>query len=135
MAIRLNDMHMKHANRKLSQLGSVMTKGLSVVGITGGVVCLVSALWTFFGRPDAAFGGITDRWEFFLAYIGSERLAYAFIWDICLYAIFQPWLIADNLQNVKVNSLSIVSNLRFIPVVGLVAYTLCFEDDKSITET
>ncbi|CAL9211475.1 uncharacterized protein LOC135583385 isoform X1 [Musa acuminata AAA Group] len=133
MAIRLNDMDVKHSYNKVSQLGSLMTKGSSIVGAIGGTVCVASALWTFFGRPDAAFGGIADRWDFFLRYVGSERLAYAFIWDIGLYTMFQPWLIGDNLHNVKKSSVSIVSNLRFIPVLGLVAYTLCLEDDKSIS--
>ncbi|RRT40609.1 hypothetical protein GW17_00017529 [Ensete ventricosum] len=133
MAIRLNDMDVKHSYNKLSQLGSLMTKGSSVVGAIGGTVCVASALWTFFGRPDAAFGGVADRWDFLLGYVGSERLAYAFIWDIGLYAMFQPWLIGDNLHNVKKSSVSIVSNLRFIPVLGLVAYTLCLEDDKGIS--
>ncbi|WOL08824.1 hypothetical protein Cni_G17577 [Canna indica] len=131
MALRLNDKDEKPSYRKLSQLGSLMTEGSSIVGVVGGIVCLVSVLWTFFGRPDAAVGGIAERWDFFVKYIGSERLAYAFIWDICLYAIFQPWLIGDNLQNVKESNMAIVSKLRFIPVVGLVAYAVCAESENN----
>ncbi|XP_008801140.2 uncharacterized protein LOC103715332 [Phoenix dactylifera] len=130
MAIRLNDIDMKHSPSKPSQLGLLMTNGASVVGMVGGTVCLVSTLWAVFGRSDVGFGGIADRWEFLERYVGSERLAYAFIWDICLYAIFQTWLIGDNLQNVKTNNEQIVRNLRFIPVVGLVAYLLSLDKEK-----
>ncbi|XXG78139.1 hypothetical protein AAC387_Pa08g2144 [Persea americana] len=124
MAIRLNDNDVDNSCNKLSKLGTVMTSGAPVVGLIGGVICLISALWAFFGRGDGGFGSVPDRLEFFARYVGSERLAYAFLWDICLYGIFQPWLIGDNLQNVKEQKVQIVSNLRFIPVVGLVVYLL-----------
>lgn len=124
MAVRLNDTDEDNARSELSKLGTVMTNGAPAVGLIGGVTCLISALWASFGRGDGGFGSVPDRWEFFARYVGSERLAYAFIWDICLYAIFQPWLIGDNLQNVKETKVQIVSNLRFIPVVGLVVYLL-----------
>nr|DAD31752.1 TPA_asm: hypothetical protein HUJ06_010603 [Nelumbo nucifera] len=101
MAIRLNEADSDYAPRKPSKLGSVMTNGAAVVGLIGGAMCVLSALWAFFGRMDSDFGTMTDRWEFLLRYLGSERLAYAFIWDIFFYIIFQPWLIGDNLQNVQ----------------------------------
>ncbi|KAK9276205.1 hypothetical protein L1049_005736 [Liquidambar formosana] len=127
MAIRLNDADAEDASGKPSQLGSVMTNGAPVVGLIGGGICLISAFWALFGRMDGNFGTLTDRWEFLLSYLGSERLAYAFIWDICLYIIFQPWLIGENLQNVQKGKVGIVNYLRFVPVVGLVAYLLCLD--------
>ncbi|KAL5553472.1 hypothetical protein UlMin_040873 [Ulmus minor] len=66
-----------------------------VVGISSGVVCLISVLWALFGRIWMAISGEADIWEFLVSYLGSERLAYAFIWDIYLYIVFQPWLIGD----------------------------------------
>lgn len=107
-----------------------MTSGARVVGLIGGAVCLFSVFWALFARSEGGFGSIADRWVFLASYLGSERLAYAFIWDICLYAIFQPWLIGDNLQNVKQNNERTVRNLRFIPVVGLVAYLVSLDDAK-----
>ncbi|XP_019455385.1 PREDICTED: uncharacterized protein LOC109356509 [Lupinus angustifolius] len=130
MAIRLNDADDDTVPSKCSQLGSVMTNGASVVGLIGGGVCLLSLLWAFFGRTDANFGGIAERWEFLVGYLGSERLAYAFIWDIGLYIIFQPWLIGDNLQNIQENKVVLVKYLRYIPVVGLVSYLLCLEPEE-----
>ncbi|XP_058107961.1 uncharacterized protein LOC131251321 [Magnolia sinica] len=132
MAIRLNDDDSNYAPRKLSKLGSIMTSGAPIVGLIGGAVCLLSAWWAFSGRGNYGFGSLEDRWEFFSRYIGSERLAYAFIWDICLYAVFQPWLIGDNLQNVQESKVGIVSTLRYIPVVGLVAYLLSLNYDREL---
>ncbi|CAN1133349.1 hypothetical protein LINPERPRIM_LOCUS30593 [Linum perenne] len=129
MAIRMNEGDTVAAPSKVSQLGHFMTKGAPIVGLIGATACLLSALWAFFGRGDGDFGTITDRWEFLNRYIGSERLAYAFIWDICLYIVFQPWLVGDNLQNVEDNKVDVVKYLRFFPVVGLVAYLLFLNRD------
>lgn len=131
MAIRLNNPVDETAPRKLSQFESVMTNGAPIVGVIGGCVCLVSLLWALYGRMDANFGGIADRWDYLVGYLGSERLAYAFIWDICLYMIFQPWLIGDNLQNVQENKVAVVKYLRYVPVIGLIAYLLCLEPKEA----
>lgn len=130
MAIRLNEADADGTPSKRTPLGSVMTNGAPVVGLTGGAVCLLSAIWAFYGRMDGDFGNITDRWQFLVSFLGSERLAYAFIWDICLYAVFQPWLIGENLQNVEKNRVGLISYLRFIPVVGLVAYLLFLDPEE-----
>lgn len=129
MAIRLNKAAGpgEYTPRKTSQLGSVMTKGAPVVGLIGGVVCLLSILWAIYGRGDGSYGDLHERWTFLVSYLGSERLAYAFIWDIFLYTIFQPWLIGDNLPNIKKDKITLVSTLRFIPVVGMIAYCLCLD--------
>lgn len=134
MAIRLNeaDLDYTQTQGKRSQLGSVMTRGAFLVGLTGGVVCFVSALWALFGRMDGSFGGIAERWEYLISYLGSERLAYAFIWDMVLYTIFQPWLIGDNLQNVQQSKLGVVNYLRFVPVVGLIAYLFFLNLDDEL---
>ncbi|KAL3369850.1 hypothetical protein AABB24_007071 [Solanum stoloniferum] len=127
MAFRLNKSDSEYPPRATSQLGSIMTRGASVVGLVGGAACLLSTFWAFYGRGDGDFGSISDRWEFLLSYLSSERLAYAFIWDICLYIIFQPWLIGDNLQNIQEDKVGMVRYLRYVPVVGLVAYCLCLD--------
>ncbi|KAM7272025.1 hypothetical protein ACFE04_031239 [Oxalis oulophora] len=130
MAIRLNKPDDEAIPNKRSQLGSLFTNGAPVVGLIGGAACLISVLWAFFGRADGNFGSTADRWQYLVSYLGSERLAYAFIWDICLYLVFQPWLIGGNLQNVKENKVDLVNYLRFVPVVGLVAYSLFLNCDE-----
>ncbi|KAI7727494.1 hypothetical protein M8C21_001510 [Ambrosia artemisiifolia] len=132
MAIRLNKPDTEYTPKKASQLESVMVNAAPVVGVIGGAACLVSILWALFGRADGNFGGVADRWEFLVSYLGSERLAYAFIWDICLYIVFQPWLIGENLQNVEKSKANLVKYLSFVPVVGLVAYLLCLDVDEEV---
>nr|CAB3484762.1 unnamed protein product [Digitaria exilis] len=78
----------------------------------------------------AGFGDIAERWQYVQTYVFSERLAYAFLWDIFLYSIFQPWLIGDNIQNVKADTVEFVNVVKFVPVVGLVAYLLCLEKEE-----
>jgi len=106
-----------------------MVNGAPVVGAIGGLVCVLSIVWAFFGRGYAEFGGTAERWQYVQSYVLSDRLAYAFLWDIFLYSIFQPWLIGDNLQNVKADATEFVNAVRFVPVVGLVAYLLCLEEE------
>ncbi|KAL5726200.1 hypothetical protein ACHQM5_009263 [Ranunculus cassubicifolius] len=130
MAIRLNESDSNYTPKEPSKLSAVMVSGAPIVGLTGGAACVISILWALYGRMDGDFGSLTDRWQFMISYLGSERLAYAFIWDIVLYTIFQPWLIGENLQNVEVNKVGIVSKLSYIPVVGLVAYLLSLEPDS-----
>ncbi|XP_052199725.1 uncharacterized protein LOC127806455 [Diospyros lotus] len=132
MAVRLNEADVQNSPSKQSQLGSLMANNAAFVGLIGGAVCLISTLWALFGRPEGNFGGLSDRWEFLTSYLGSERLAYAFIWDICLYMIFQPWLIGDNLQNVGKSKAGVVNYLRFVPVVGLVVFLLCLDLDEEV---
>lgn len=132
MAIRLNKASGNSPLRQQSRLGSLMTNGAPVVGLIGGAACIVSIIWAFVGRADGNFGSIAERWEFLIQYLYSERLAYAFIWDICLYTLFQPWLIGENLQNIKESKVGIVSSLRFIPVVGLIAYLLFLKLDEDL---
>lgn len=132
MAIRLNEADSEYVPTKRSQLGSVMTNGAPIVGLTGGIACLLSVFWALYGRGDGNYGSLPERWEFLQSYLGSERLAYAFIWDIVLYTTFQPWLIGDNLQNIKQDKVDIVNILRFVPVVGLIAYCLSLESGDEI---
>ncbi|CAI9103706.1 OLC1v1002241C1 [Oldenlandia corymbosa var. corymbosa] len=98
MAIRLNKDDETVTTRRTSPLGSVMINGASFVGLIGAAVCLLSVLWAIYGRADGDFGDVAKRLDFLVNLLGFERLAYAIIWDICLYPIFQPWLIGENLQ-------------------------------------
>ncbi|KAJ1271363.1 hypothetical protein BS78_06G123300 [Paspalum vaginatum] len=131
MAIRLNDPDTDRSPPpRRSRLGSVMVKGAPIVGAIGALVCALSFVWALVCRGDAAFGGIAERCQYAQSYVLSERLAYAFLWDILLYSIFQPWLIGDNIQNVKADAADFVNVVRFVPVVGIVAYLFCLEKEE-----
>ncbi|GKF02030.1 hypothetical protein Tco_0028953 [Tanacetum coccineum] len=109
-----------------------MVNRASEVGVVGGAACLISVLWALYGRTDGNFGGLAERWEFYASYLGSERWAYAFTCDICLYIVFQPWLIGENLQNVEKTKVNLVKYMRFVPVFGLVAYLLCLDVEEGV---
>ncbi|XP_031491845.1 uncharacterized protein LOC116258684 [Nymphaea colorata] len=131
MAIRLGDIKnsTSRVKRDPSWLALVMTGGATVVAVIGAIMGVTSIFWGALGRSDEGFGTLADRWDFLVAYLGSDRPTYAFIWDICLYSIFQPWLISDNIQNVDENRVKIVNVLRFVPYFGLVAYLLSSKND------
>jgi hypothetical protein len=131
MAIRLNRKDRNQSPTNLSKFGSIMVQGAPIVGLIGGLVCLLSLVWAVIGRGEEQFGGIIERTQYLITYLGSERLAYAFIWDIVLYSIFQPWLIADNIANVKRDVVGLVNWSKFIPVVGLVFYCLSLDVDEN----
>ena len=126
MGIRLRSQTQseKASSREISAVEETLTSegGSKTLSIVGGVVAVVSIWWFFLGRPDESFGNFSDRWTFFLEYLSSDRVGYAFIWDICLYTLFQPWLIGDNLSNIDKENARVVEVLRYIPCVGLVAY-------------
>lgn len=133
MAIRLNDVNNECTPPKQSQFSKLMTNGAGAVAAVGSLVCIISAFWFLYGRGGSQiYGGLADRWDFFKGYVGTERLAYAFIWDIVLYSVFQPWLVGDNLQNVRKGAVGVVNVLRFVPVVGLVAYLLSLDKEKEL---
>lgn len=130
MAIRLNQKGIRQQQSLESKLvkidfsgvREVMTSGARIVGVLCGTVGLISVFWFFLGRPDESFGNLSDRWTFFLEYLASDRVGYAFVWDICLYSLFQPWLIGANLSNVEKGKAEVVEVIKYVPYLGLVAY-------------
>ncbi|XP_078433395.1 uncharacterized protein LOC144704743 [Wolffia australiana] len=130
MAIRLNQARGVDSPKEPYLAVSALTRAAGTVAAVGGVVCGLSLWWAVAGRPDAGFGGLIERVDFFWRYVGSERLAYAFLWDILLYSIFQPWLIGDNLENIRDESAGLVKILRYVPVLGLIGYLVSLRKDK-----
>jgi hypothetical protein len=115
MAIRLNKSPDSARNSPLepaSGLQRAFTNGARVVAVTGAAVGLLSIIWFVIGRPTEGYGDA----------ISKDRPTYAFIWDLCCFTVFQPWLIGDNLDNIRTESKELVAKLRFLPYVGLVAY-------------
>ena len=132
MAIRLNQSPDSPRNAPLepaSGLQRAFTNGARVVAGTGAAVGLLSIVWFVVGRPTEGYGDLAERWSYWIDAISKDRPTYAFIWDLCCYTVFQPWLIGDNLDNIRTESKELVAKLRFLPYVGLVAY--CWDLDKS----
>lgn len=65
-------------------------------GWVGGAVGAISVFWALFARPE--FGSITTRFNAFGEVVSKDRLAYAFLVDVVLYAVFQPVLLRPLLK-------------------------------------
>lgn len=65
-------------------------------GWVGGAVGATSVFWALFARPE--FGSITARFSAFGGIVSRDRLAYAFLVDVVLYAVFQPVLLRPVLK-------------------------------------
>ncbi|EFJ27553.1 hypothetical protein SELMODRAFT_172377 [Selaginella moellendorffii] len=122
MAIRLNE-QVPTKSQSPSKFCQAALSAAKPIALVGGIVGALSIAWGLGGRPDAGFGNIVDRWNYFLHYIGTDRVAYAFLWDVFLYSIFQVWLVQSNLKKVEgLRMRKMVSLLSYVPYVGSVAY-------------
>lgn len=128
MAIRLNKRSETGA-REATGLQRALTNGARVVAATGAAVGLLSIVWFVTGRASEGYGDLAARWSYWIDSLANDRPTYAFIWDLCCYTVFQPWLIGDNLRNVRSENKELVAKLRFVPYVGLVAY--CWNLDRN----
>lgn len=62
-------------------------------------------------------GGIEERIQYFWGLVNSDRVMFAFVWDVILYSIFQAWLVLDSPK-----SDTSLAKLGAIPFVGLGLY-------------
>ena len=78
--------------------------------------------------PDAseAAASLTERWEHLVGVVSTDRLTLAFIVDLCLYSLVQPWLIADERRYIQLTQPGAVlpADLRFIPLFGAAHWLL-----------
>jgi len=93
------------------------------LGVLGGLVGAASIGWLFFAYPSE-FGDPEGRPSRLLAYISSDRPAFAFCVDLILYACFQAYLLWDPVaQGIGRRSSARDSNpLRLVPFFGLAWY-------------
>eukprot|EP00898_Chlorokybus_atmophyticus_P005562 jgi/Chlat1/6006/Chrsp4S06319 len=99
---------------------SFMVSGAKYVGLVGAIIGVVSLLWAIYGRPDGNFGDIAARWDYFIHLISTDRVAYAFIYDLVLYAIFQAWLIGAQ-DDAKMGAWKV---MKYVPYFGLAAFLI-----------
>lgn len=90
-----------------------------------GLVGTISVIWAVIARPE--FGDFPTRLLSIEALLSGDRLGCSFVVDLVLFAIFQGWLIDDDLKR-RGASLDDTTGLRtvgkFIPFYGLCAYLL-----------
>ncbi|HEY9605743.1 MAG TPA: hypothetical protein V6C85_29325 [Allocoleopsis sp.] len=96
-----------------------ITKGLiaRVFGWTGLIVGSIALIWSVFGRPE--FGDFTEKAQYLVQDLMSNRVTIAFCVDLVLFALFQAIL----LGTIEPRG-SGKRWLRFIPFWGLAAWLI-----------
>jgi hypothetical protein len=96
-----------------------ITKGLvaRVFGWTGLIVGSIALIWSVFARPE--FGDFSEKAQYFVQDLMSNRLTIAFCVDLVLFALFQAVL----LGTIEPRG-SRKRWLRFIPFWGLAAWLI-----------
>eukprot|EP00850_Spirogloea_muscicola_P005507 SM000025S08402 [mRNA] locus=s25:561697:563889:- [translate_table: standard] len=98
MALRLNKPEppsQSESSSPLVELGQAVASQSTTIGLVGGVIGIVSVTWALFLRSSEQFGGPAERLSYFLEYLTTDRIAYAFMWDLVLYGLFQAWIVLD----------------------------------------
>jgi hypothetical protein len=99
-----------------------------------GSVGLLSIAWICLGRAgaDAGFATLDARWASFVDMMTHDRLGFSFVVDLTYFALFQGWLISDDLARRNAAATSgpsgTMTNLEkigaYVPFFGLVYYLL-----------
>ena len=95
------------------------------LGTIMGAVGTLSIAWFFGGRPE--FGGFGERSASFIDLLSIDRVGSSFIVDLVIFALFQGWLVDDDMRrrgvNVNGGELARLRGVaKFVPFFGLVAY-------------
>ncbi|MCF4970240.1 hypothetical protein [Nostoc sp. CMAA1605] len=86
-----------------------------IFGLVGLIVGIIALIWAVIARPE--FGDVTQRANYFVQQLMSDRLTIAFCVDLVCFTVFQAILLGD----IEPPS-SKKRWLRFIPFWGLVAW-------------
>lgn len=87
------------------------------LGVVAAIVGIVTFFWVPLALPQ--YGGLADRWEFFLEAYNLNRAFFAFVLDAGLYTIFQAVLLR-----------SAPPAYRFTPFFGLAAWLVRQETES-----
>ena len=83
-----------------------------------------SAAWALYARPE--FGDVAARTQSLAELLSGDRLGSSFLVDLGLYAVFQSWLVPDDLRRRGVEGDDALGYraLSLVPFYGLAAYLL-----------
>eukprot|EP00850_Spirogloea_muscicola_P015003 SM000111S18826 [mRNA] locus=s111:288299:290780:- [translate_table: standard] len=125
MALRLNKPEPASQSESVSPLvalGQAVASQSTTIGLVGGVIGIISVTWAIFLRSSEQFGGPAERLSYFLEYLATDRVAYAFIWDLVLYSLFQAWLVLDFIESLPAaNDQRLWRRVGCVPYLGLAA--------------
>ncbi|KAL3161634.1 hypothetical protein ABBQ32_010489 [Trebouxia sp. C0010 RCD-2024] len=83
-----------------------------LIGVTGAVVGIASVVWVLGVRPE--YGGLAERWQYFVSQSANNRVFFAFVLDAVLYSAWQALLMGEDATKLQ----------RYLPFAGLVAYLI-----------
>jgi ketosteroid isomerase-like protein len=98
--------------------------------ILGGLMGFVgtgSILWFFLGRTTEYGADLAVRFASFLDLLSIDRVGSSFLVDLAIFALFQGWLVEDDLKRrgVRSGDLRILeSAAKYIPFFGMAAYLI-----------
>lgn len=95
-----------------------------LLGPVLGVVGAYSMVWAVVGRT-ADFGTLPERWSSFLDLLSIDRVGSSFLVDLAIFAVFQAWLVDDDLKRrgVADGELPKLRSVgKYVPFFGMAAY-------------
>ena len=93
-----------------------------ILGATMATVGVGSVFWAVFARANE-FGDLSERWVSFLDLLSIDRVGSSFIVDLVIFALFQGWLVKDDIKRRAGDPNStLVKAAKYVPFLGLAAY-------------
>jgi hypothetical protein len=97
-----------------------------------GLVGTGSMVWAIFARPDE-FGNIQERYSSLITLLSIDRVGSSFVVDLAIFALFQGWMVDDDLKRRGVDVKSVNTVLprllyqvaKYVPFFGMVTYLTC----------
>ncbi|KAJ8902582.1 hypothetical protein NDN08_006983 [Rhodosorus marinus] len=92
---------------------------LLMLGVAG-----ISLWWSAFGRGGDNFGDIHQRWTALIQILSTDRLAWTFLLDSAIFALFQGALVPDDMARRKFSDPTVKNIASFVPFFGIIFYLL-----------
>lgn len=92
------------------------------LGLVMGLVGTGSIFWGLFARSEA-FGDLSTRYVSLLDLLSIDRVGSSFLVDLAIFALFQGWLVDDDVKRRDIDTDSTLVNIaKYVPFFGLVIY-------------
>lgn len=91
-----------------------------------GVVGSGSVLWFFLGRANEYGAEFSVRWTSFTELLSIDRVGSSFLVDLAIFALFQGWLVEDDLKRRGVlgEARTLEAIAKYVPFFGLAGYLM-----------
>jgi ketosteroid isomerase-like protein len=101
----------------LAQATESPVLGLSMAGVGSGAI-----FWALFARAQD-FGGWGERLPSFLQILSIDRVGSSFLVDLVIFALFQGWLVDDDLKRRNMASDTLLAKAaKLVPFFGMAVY-------------